>query len=133
LESLEVLGELNSLRRGDPLMDVVKQLDFVAELFAALLEQLQDTANVIRRLEYRALMQRGYLRRSAPRSITRHAGHAYLHAHVTESGGHELAGAVDRPRDLIPLRMGIAVHSLAAFPAQQLIDRQSRLAAFDVP
>ena len=50
-EALGVFQELHGLVRRDALVDVVQQLDLVAQLLAALFEQLQRTADVIGRLE----------------------------------------------------------------------------------
>ena len=51
LELFEILAELDGLIRSDSLVDVVQELNFVAELFPAGFEQFHDLPAVGGRLE----------------------------------------------------------------------------------
>src|SRR2546422_9930438 len=107
----------------------MQQLDLFAELFPALLEQLERAANVRRRLEHRTIVQRGHLLIAAPGAVSGHAGHADLHSDVTKARIHKASRAVDRLLELVTLRVAVAVRRLAALAAEQLIHGQTGLPA----
>src|SRR4030095_11061100 len=50
LERLDVLGEADRVDRRQPFMDIVEQLDLVAEVLAEVLEELRDAPAIRRRL-----------------------------------------------------------------------------------
>src|ERR1700728_3447459 len=114
-------------------MHIVQQFDLLAKLFAAFFEELQGAPNIVSRLEYRAIDETGHGSRAGARAIARHAGHAYLHAHIAEALVHEMASLVDGLLKFGSGSVGVAIGGLATLAPKELIDGHTRLAAFDIP
>ena len=132
-EPLHVLAEAHGLGGGDPLVDVVEQLDLVAQLRPRPLEQLQGPAHVGGGLEDRLVVERLHPGRASPRAVPGHPGDAHLDADVAEALLDDGPGAVEGVLDLRPAGVGVAVGGLAHLAAEELVDGHPRLAALDVP
>ena len=132
-EALGVLAQLQRLRRRDALVDVVQQLDLVAELLPGRLQQRERAPRVGRGLEHRGRVERLHRGLPAPRAVAGHPRHAHLHADVAEAGRHVGAGVVDHLGDLGAARVRVAVRRLARLAAEKLVHGHPGLAALDVP
>ena len=90
------LHNLHGLGRRDALVDVVQQLDLLAQFLAAGFEQLQGAADIAFALEHRGVMQRrNALGLAGTGAIAGHAGHAHLDADVAEAVRHMTLGLID--------------------------------------
>ncbi len=132
-EALRVLAEAEGLGGGEPLVDVVEELDLVAELLAGRFEELERAPCVGRRLEDRRRVEGGDRGLPALRPVAGHAGDAHLHAHVSEAASQVGPGVLEHLGDRSTARVRVAVRRLAALAAEELVDGHPGLSPLDVP
>ena len=117
-------------------VDVVQQLDLVAQLLAALFQHFQRAPDVGSRLIDGIVVKGlhfGRRRGSAPGAVAGHAGDADLQANVAVALRHGLARAVDDLRDFVTADARVTRRGFAAFAPEELIHGHAGLTALDVP
>ena len=132
-EALDLLGKADSLDGRYALVDIVQDFQFVAEFLAHGLKHFDGSMQVRFGFENRLGVELFHLHVAAGTAVGRHAGHADLHANGAEAFGEEPMNGVEQLREVGASGVGIAVDGLAAFAAQQLVNRQAALASLDIP
>ena len=135
---LEVLAEPRRFDRGQPVVDVVEQMHVPAERLARRGEQLGDDAHIFRsrpeilgrQVAVCGLVEIAVLADAIGRC---HPGHAALQANRLVSLPLVIERRFDRVGDRRAIGMAIDHAALARRAAEQLIDRQPRELALDVP
>ena len=138
LVGLEVAREPDRLDGWHPLVDVVEQLDLVAEVGAHALEQPGNDAAVrpglpgrLIRPEMRGLL--GIASSVSGGSVSGVAGHVHLAPHVAVALVHEPPSRVLDLFEIAARSVRIQRRSLAALTTEQLIDGHARPLALDIP
>jgi hypothetical protein len=137
---LERLAECDRLRQRDALVHVVQQLHLLSERGPQMLEELRQHAHVRGRLPDGARVGRAdrlAVRRRLPsRAAGAVAGiprRADLHADMSEAPLHRAAGGRLDLAEAAAAGVEVAVGAVPHLAAQQLIERQPRTLALDVP